>query len=485
MKRSPALERARQYLTALASRMRERGDRQLPSYRELAARAEVSTVTVWKCLRELAATGLLERGSGRWRVAAGSAREGVREERRVAGSAGPAWKRVCDRVRSDIELGALGAGNHLPGGKELCARYGAAPATVRKAVRHLTELRIVQPYGRWYRVPAQAATPAGSSLFLVAFGCGQIEMGTPRTRDNLRAAELLCSRHGLRLRIVPVASGAHASLEPLREQLRRWPRSVGAMFWDMGLNTGTLVEAVDFVNGAGLPVALLCETDEIAAGLQHRRSVQPFVSGSSLADGAAVGRFLLARGHRRVAYVSPDAGAVYSTRRRNGLIDAFEQVGAHGAVVVFEEQRTVDGASLSIVARREIQNIYEHYGNLEYAAFREMVRRRLNAPQLQGLFETVAADPAVSAWVCNNDTTAVEALRFLRSRDIAVPGTIAVVGYDDSLEAFVEGLSSYSFDPTGLAQAMLNFVLTFDRRGKPLRRAPVTLEGFVNERLTT
>ena len=145
----------------------------------------------------------------------------------------------------------------------------------------------------------------------------------------------------------------------------------------------------------------------------------------------------------------------------------------------------MDSASLSAIARREIRRIHEYYGTLEYTSFREMLRRRIEAPRLQALFERAADDPRPTAWVCNNDTVAVEALRFCRMRKVAVPQQVALLGFDDSLEAFVEGLSSYSFNPLGLMEAMLRSLLNYSHRGKLARCNPISIEGYVNERQTT
>ncbi len=487
MTRSPALERTTRYLGALVSRMRARGETRLPSYRELGHRAGVSTVTLWKGLRTLAASGLLRHESGKWFVA-GTASAHAAERSRERSCHLPVWEHVRQGIVAGIEHGTYVAGSGLPGCKQLCERYGVAPATVRKALQALLASQTLQRRGRWYRVALPGTTTVGASVFLVAFGRGQIEMGTPRTRDNLRAVESLCARHSLRLRVVPFAplpSDTGAQLEGLQGVLHEHGNAVGAIVWDIGLGESVLTSVVELLLGKGLPVAFVSESDTVAAPACNTSALQVFATGSSPADGAVVGRFLISRGYGRAAYVSPYGSARYSQRRRDGLIDAYERAGKYGAVSVFEEQRVVDSASLSAAARREIRSVYEHYGALEYAAFREMVRRRLDAPRLQGLFERAIADPEAHVWVCNNDTVAVEALRFLRRHDVAVPQATAVVGFDDSLEAFVERLSSYSFDPSGLAQATLNFLLTYNHRGRNRSRPTISLEGYVNERQTT
>lgn len=257
------------------------------------------------------------------------------------------------------------------------------------------------------------------------------------------------------------------------------------MVWDSALDEALVEAIVGVLRQHDLPVALLCETVRSYRALRSARDVHQIETGNSVADGRRVGQFLIDRGHRRVAYVSPYADGDYSINRRDGLIGAFVDGGYGNAVVACETSREVSSGELSELARGVWRQIGDQYADVDYPAVREAIRKRGLAPHLKELFERALSDPAVTAWVCNNDTVALEALHYLALRRYEVPGHIALVGFDDTQEAFMEGLTSYSFDPTGLAQAMLNQVLLpMDQRRTAAPR-PMSLGGFVNERLTT
>jgi LacI family transcriptional regulator len=88
--------------------------------------------------------------------------------------------------------------------------------------------------------------------------------------------------------------------------------------------------------------------------------------------------------------------------------------------------------------------------------------------------------------VCGNDAIAWPCVTLLRSRGVRVPQDICVAGFDDTLESFLNGLTSYNFNSEGAAQGMLNHILAPPRgptRGRRQRVAEVP--GFVSLRATT
>jgi DNA-binding LacI/PurR family transcriptional regulator len=56
-------------------------------------------------------------------------------------------------------------------------------------------------------------------------------------------------------------------------------------------------------------------------------------------------------------------------------------------------------------------------------------------------------------------TLAVECIDFLHERGVQIPRRISVVGFDDSIEAQIHGLTSYNFNSIGVARGMLAHLL--------------------------
>ena len=70
------------------------------------------------------------------------------------------WRQIADDLRADIDSGALPTGACLPSEPDLGKIYGAAKATVHKAILELrTEDRLTVTLGRGTFVTAPKPTP--------------------------------------------------------------------------------------------------------------------------------------------------------------------------------------------------------------------------------------------------------------------------------------------------------------------------------------
>jgi DNA-binding LacI/PurR family transcriptional regulator len=103
---------------------------------------------------------------------------------------------------------------------------------------------------------------------------------------------------------------------------------------------------------------------------------------------------------------------------------------------------------------------------------------------LQPMFERALADTTITAWVCATDSIATQALAFLENRDIAVPGRISLVGFDNSPLSTMYGLTSYDFDQQNLFNHAISFAI--GRRGSAESPGTaVECPGTLIERQTT
>jgi DNA-binding transcriptional regulator YhcF (GntR family) len=113
--------------------------------------------------------------------------------------------------------------------------------------------------------------------------------------------------------------------------------------------------------------------------------------------------------------------------------------------------------------------------------YREHVYRRL-----EPAMRRVLRDRDVTAWVGINDSLAAHCLDNLNARGTGVPGEIAVMGFDDGFDAAARRITSYNFNGAAAMNRMVDFILRPDthitRSGAP---KPVVTQGFVHERATT
>jgi DNA-binding LacI/PurR family transcriptional regulator len=249
------------------------------------------------------------------------------------------------------------------------------------------------------------------------------------------------------------------------------------------------------ITRSGKPLAFL---DEIGALKRaplpaDLATVRAFEMATSTGGGQVVGRYLYNLGHRRVAALCGSPGA-FGRERALGLASAMRTAGVSDAVHILEStsRRSLDeprvtirlstnlGAAVDKRLNGAIPSIFIAEQKIHLAL---AVRRELQRPLHQPLFERALAMPGVSAWVTDTDAFALDALSFLAGRGVRVPQDLSVVGFDDSLEAAFYRLSSYNFNGAAVTDAMLAYLLK-PGRAVGQSRAP-EIEGYVTERATT
>ncbi|MBD3418482.1 MAG: hypothetical protein GF398_00035 [Chitinivibrionales bacterium] len=100
-----------------------------------------------------------------------------------------------------------------------------------------------------------------------------------------------------------------------------------------------------------------------------------------------------------------------------------------------------------------------------------MLRRKLDK-----MFAAALRDKDIQAWVCANVQTAIAALDFLKKKRIAVPGSISVIGFDDSVESLQHNLTSFNFNMRACAHCALNFILRKQYSRNPVDRGEMIIE---------
>jgi DNA-binding LacI/PurR family transcriptional regulator len=112
---------------------------------------------------------------------------------------------------------------------------------------------------------------------------------------------------------------------------------------------------------------------------------------------------------------------------------------------------------------------------------RVSLRKRL-LPALDRLF----ARARPTALVCATDIEGLVCLDYLENRGLRVPRDVAVVGFDDSIEASMWRLTSYSFGEPALVRAMMMHLLGMGWvRSHRSRTGRTVVPGHVVERETS
>ncbi|MBD3242250.1 MAG: GntR family transcriptional regulator [Chitinivibrionales bacterium] len=491
-----ALHVAQTYLRETMRLCRGRRRRRLPGLRAMARSAGVSAGTMRKALIAAA-----ERGAIRIVPRSGAYLRGMEPQGTTPplGERNSKAARVTARLRRDVFEGQFSRDTALPTSKELGARYGASYRTMAKAVAALEDEGVVVRQGRYVRIAPPATRGGRPKIVLIARGDrqGHFRFPSARSLQNLSHLEHECEGAGVRLVIV-AGDPVHRTLTPQAGESLDSLLSAGASSGVLGFIVWVLAMEYPMVRlvlrrlaGAHKPVAVYDDV-RLVTGHDlpghHFRLIQ---APAGYAAGRAAGRFLAALGHRTVVFLRSDSSSVIG-ERFDGVADAMASVGGQAHLVSAEPSRSADGGFAVV--------------DIESAA-RELLENSTSSPALRELARLVAADPEdtrmqmlrsrersrfapileqasarteATAWVGQNDEMAIAALDFLSESGVEVPQAVSVLGFDDSPQALVRGLTSYNFGAMAGMHAVVNHVL---RPGFPFRKRTGTPSVYRHEGL--
>lgn len=505
---TPRVADAVDFLHGQVATCRGAGRDRLPTVKELSALGGFSTATITKALRVLREAGAVtvsQRSGIHIGCCVAAPPSTVRGE---AAQSRRRWESAYDAMVADIVGGVYLPGTLLPTIKEQCHRYGSCFATVRKALSHLEStgkvieerrrFRVFQPRSEQPRACIVAATWADSMTALRTV--------TPVMRVFWAALEEECERGNLDLiicRTDDILTGGGRGSQSLHVKAARGRPVLGYITFSLFLGPERLDQFVTAATRSGTPVAVLEDgrpDAHLAPATRHRLSRIFSVSVSPTA-GEDVGNYLVATGHRKVACFQLSDTTEFCVNRADGLVRAFSSAGLTGGVVRYVlkdmplSQIDSDVRVWVNTAWREIGTNVPPPGGVVSAGQRAdadhvpglrtwawgMYMRKLLAPY----FEEALRDEDITAWVAINDPCGFAALDFLQKRNVSVPRRVSVVGFDDSLEAFGMGMSSYNFNVPSVVRAMVGHILSppSQRSSKP--QPPLEVPGRVVAREST
>jgi len=275
------------------------------------------------------------------------------------------------------------------------------------------------------------------------------------------------------------------------------------MIWQSGIDHHPWTDLVIRFGSWGKPMALLDENGSwrLSFPAGGRNRIRHFALAYPETAGLAMGRYLLRKGHRRIAYISPVHGSAWSVNRLKGLRRAFEEAGFMKAISAFthdefllpadilEQQQNLrasiqmllskgeKSAVWSATARRALLKLHSKAAIvLEGEVYRE---------RMVPLMEHALEHDDITAWVAADDETALKCLDFLEESRLKVPEKIAVVGFDDSIESCTRKLTTYDFNTPAYIRAMINHIIVPQRSVPSVnRRTEIEIGGSVIVRET-
>jgi DNA-binding transcriptional regulator YhcF (GntR family) len=511
---------AKQFNHALTSlenvvkELAESGQSRLPTVGSLAITIGVSPVTLCKAIAVLKRRGTLaaapRRGIEILRNAVGSTQE-LEAFRRQAEGAGTGMRKktgVRNRVRMDLLTSELAVDDMLPTLKELCGKYGVCFATMRSVLDELESEGAVIRHKKGFRLRPLGFGRAVARLAVFARTGSVADLAryTPRSAEFWRLLERECGKKGISIEVRSFDQGARE----LAGNLAGDPAFRGPLANALGYIV--LINDADFsslhtllasLQRIGRPVSVVDEIGRtiIPSAVLASPLMRLFVISASVSCGLQVGEYLARLGHRRCGYFGAFIDESWSKNRWQGIKEAFESAGISSGAV--------------LLARPMFEKWYETYhaqkDNPDFDAINfhlQAIQKQVNSATTRGdrafyiwslpflwdlrleaimepLFERALKDRAITAWVTENDYIGLLALEFLRLRGVRVPDEISIVGFDDIIEAFGAGLTSFNFNVPALVNAALNHILSVRPGARFHNAGPLEMAGTIMERAST
>lgn len=375
---------------------------------------------------------------------------------------------VVALLREALQGGKLRPGTQLRTGVLDAAAWGTSHPTFRAALRELESTGELEQAPRGFRVPFPTVRGSATRvLWLSACEQDGTIAGEPERESRLRRhLDLACRRDGLHLRVVGIDPTSRVFLEgcgPSDLQIvLRDAFGVVLSPWRMG---GIGIELAERISRSNIPAAVWAE-GVIQRPMLAGGRTRIFDNGHLADPGRGIGIHLRELGHDRIAFFSTLHGTNWSKRRLEGLQAAMERV---DAIVPFIHEGPTHSPplpndlshgleALAKRARGHKELFARHVAEIG-AAYALLLRDERRIPSIEPLFERALSDRDITAWVFSNDSQALIALHWLRSKGVDVPGRISIAGFDDSNRGQDVGLTSWSFSEFDLAEAMVRHLV--------------------------
>jgi DNA-binding LacI/PurR family transcriptional regulator/DNA-binding transcriptional regulator YhcF (GntR family) len=515
----------------------------MPSIASLAHSIGVSARTMVKAVARLKKAGIIEGAEReRLRVAGGPSAVIPSIEQAV-------WRVKRAALEQDILAGIYARSNRLPSQKELCARYGVCCETMRKILRSLAADNVVFLRRKVYELPGNPARSSGKrivffTLQIRSMPLSALNQGQYRVFDLIESE---CISRELRMEIVELdyrslAAGVRAASNGAAKATLGY---ILDLSWKTTQEYGPMhVELLTQIARLKGPVAVIDENGDFVLPLQFSSNplIQVFRIEGRRA-GSRVARFLLGMSHRSVAYISTEHNSFWSRQRLAGVEEEYSRAGCPAGVrpIVTQEMESNTEGILAIsdfdsILIRKVLAMDQNATNVDesYRAFLTLqkhfafeqfsaedvrdVRSRLaiirdlqkRDPEKQ-LFDQICFDvlwhiglrlharacarlfdralrlrPNVTAWICASDSLALNALSYLKNRNIEVPQKLSVVGFDNQpIVALDHRLTSLDFNVRGFAYRILNFISRPPKPRGHYHHLPIEVEGIIVQRDST
>ncbi len=475
----------------------------LPSVRVLSGMLTVSPVTIMRALNTLKSEGLI---SGRWGKG-NSIGDIVQKEKTDISEERGAFRRARNQFRQDIINGSYATHLPLPSLNQLAMKYNISYPTLKKVLQSLIDDCIIKRSGTKYYFFTNR-TMSQVRIAVVAFGLNRrnIKIETERERTFYR----LLSSTALDLNVEIEFISYNDYLEepvfytPADESLHYYlsQRGIcGIILSSYHMNNSA--ECLSRLLTLNLPVSAWIEDSRILDSVEkygsRYRKLTFFDSSYSTIPGYDVGTYLISKGHRHIAFLSPFHASPWSQNRLKGLKKAVSgQIGASLIPMVLTEAINDYVYMSKVLAKSAFEECFtatalEHdihnflAPRINAIKYEHDILRRdaLIFSDIKPLVDNVAKDRSVTALVCVNDLIAKLVNEYWNELGLTREQRKALIGFDNSFTSIEQQISTYEFNTQGEIQNMINHLRYPETSLYKQNMSVIRISGRIIERSST
>lgn len=225
----------------------------------------------------------------------------------------------------------------------------------------------------------------------------------------------------------------------------------------------------------------------------NRKKLTFFDSSYSTLPGYEVGRYLIGKGHKNIAYISPFHQSPWSQNRLSGLkkaalsgtdIRIFPFVCTqflndyYFILRVLEESSFDKDCSIPDITQKLHPFLRSRISSVR-SEHDMLLRDSLIFTECEKLMKKALENSSITAWVCANDHIAVLITDYWNYNSVPLAKRPVLIGFDNSFMSFERNISSYEFNTYGEVQLMLSHLLYPNSLND---KAAVRISGRVVER---
>lgn len=477
-------------------------DGKLPSVRNLARRCSVSPVTILGAVDVLKNEGVLESRWGRGIYVA-------EEKKPYADSATDLEiysivEKTVITIKKDIIEGKYQTHLPLPSIKQLTADYNVSYPTIKKALALLSEESVIKRSGSKYYFFTDH-TKSKSRIAIIAFGSAKnsVKIETERERNFYR----LLSTAAMQQNVIFETICCNDYLEEIQFFT---PDDTPLAYYLKSKNIiGIILSSYHMKDSAeclrkllkfNIPISAWVEDHRILKMVDYHGSAKKelcfFDSSYSTLPGYEVGRYLIGKGHKNIAYISPFHKSPWSQNRLTGLKKAaamsdseiwiFPYVSTDYLNDYFFLVKVIGKHSIEKGVVSDVAGILHPFLRNRIASIQydldTLLRDNMIFTVCEEFIKEVSKDSSITAWVCANDHIAVLITDYWNYCSVPLSKRPALIGFDNSFKSFERNISSYEFNTSGEVQNMLNHLIYPNTTSLLNGSSEVRLSGKIVER---